>query len=200
MIKLFEEFITPKNDVSDQELANMLSTIALLWNHSKTKSEKFDEFTKLADVFYDEPYNFITTDDGLFDWSDDFDFGRLTAENRLQIVNTYRTIFNRMQLVDFPDMDDLDSILAPIKDFTEVRLTIDLDEKIFAFEFSSVPFVKRYPDINNIKIDLQPDNQIETWNSIVSEIYPSYQRILDLGYECELYLKKFGNYELRVSI
>lgn len=200
MIKLFEEFILPKNNVSDQELVDMLSTIALLWNHSNTKSDKFDEFTKLADVFHDEPYNFITPDDGLFDWNDDYDFGRLTSENRTQIVNTYRTIFNRMQLIDFPDMDDIDDILSPIKDLTEVQLTIYLDEKKFSFDINTIPFVRLFPDINNIKIDFQPGNQIETWNSITSEIYPAYQRILDIGYDCELYLKKMGHYELKVSV
>ena len=70
-MKTFEEFQSPSHydaqydrssKYTNEDLVDMLSVIALIWNHGLNEKEgiqSFDKFTKMVDRFFDQPYIFI---------------------------------------------------------------------------------------------------------------------------------------------
>lgn len=197
MIKTFEEFdsfILKKSDkISNEDLVQMLSTIALIWNHGDMNTPMYGKFEKMCRFLSGAPWNFIDTSD-FFDWSDDYNWNNLTGDDRRVIVDLYKRIVNEFSLYDFPKMDDLDEVFIPIKDLTEIELTLNLDEKKITIEVNTIPSVKTFMNANKIKVNF------EEWDSIVQEISPAINRILDLGYSCDFYLRSHGKVELVISI
>jgi hypothetical protein len=153
----------------------------------------FDKFTKMVDRLWDEPYRFIDESGDLFDWSDDYNWNSLTDDNREEIAKIYKDVYKEFSLGDFPDMTDLDDILWHIKDLTEIRFYISLSDKKFIFDVITTPSVKTFPNSNLIPFKL------DEWDSIVNEIRPAVERMKDLGYTCETFIKPHNIIEIQVT-
>jgi len=202
-MKTFEEFQSPShydaqydrsNKYTNEDLVDMLSVIALIWNHAYMDTVGvFDKFTKMVDRLWDEPYRFIDESGDLFDWSDDYNWNSLTDDNREEIAKIYKDVYKEFSLGDFPDMDDLDDILWHIKDLTEIRFYISLGDKKFIFDVITTPSVKTFPNSNLIPFKL------DEWDSIVNEIRPAVERMRDLGYTCETFIKPHNIIEIEVT-
>ncbi len=207
MIKMFEEFTNSpeyfeksfdkSSKFSNEDLVEMLSVLALIYHHGQF-GKFYGQYENMIGLLYKEPFNFLTTEDE-FGWSDDYNWSLLTDDNREQIFQIYKSVYKQFELGKFPLMDELDEIMLPLKELTEVDLLLNLENKEIIFTIDVLPFIKGFPDRDNIKVDLQPGDSIKIWDSIISEILPAYNRITDLGYECELYMKSHGKYELRVT-
>jgi len=202
-MKTFEEFQSPSHydaqydrssKYTNEDLVDMLSVIALIWNHAYMDTVGvFDKFTKMVDRLWDEPYRFIDESGDLFDWSDDYNWNSLTDDNREEIAKIYKDVYKEFSLGDFPDMDDLDDILWHIKDLTEIRFYISLGDKKFIFDVVTTPSVKTFPNSNLIPFKL------DEWDSIVNEIRPAVERMRDLGYTCETFIKPHNIIEIEVT-
>ena len=202
-MKTFEEFQSPShydaqydksNKYTNEDLVDMLSVIALIWNHAYMDTlGVFDKFTKMVDRLWDEPYRFIDESGDLFDWSDDYNWNSLTDDNREEIAKIYKDVYKEFSLGDFPDMTDLDDILWHIKDLTEIRFYISLSDKKFIFDVITTPSVKTFPNSNLIPFKL------DEWDSIVNEIRPAVERMKDLGYTCETFIKPHNIIEIQVT-
>ena len=202
-MKTFEEFQSPShydaqydrsNKYTNEDLVDMLSVIALIWNHAYMDTVGvFDKFTKMVDRLWDEPYRFIDESGDLFDWSDDYNWNSLTDDNREEIAKIYKDVYKEFSLGDFPDMTDLDDILWHIKDLTEIRFYISLSDKKFIFDVITTPSVKTFPNSNLIPFKL------DEWDSIVNEIRPAVERMKDLGYTCETFIKPHNIIEIQVT-
>ena len=197
MIKTFEEFdnyiIKNTGNITNEDLAEMLSTIALIWNHSILQTPMYNKFEQMCEFLDRNPWNFINVNNGMFDWSDNYDWDSLTKDDRIVIAELYKRVVNEFDLYNFPKMDDLDEVFTPIKDLTEVELTIDLDNKLMLFDINTIPSVKTFPD-KKIKANF------EEWDSITQEISPAINRILDLGYSCDFFIKSHGRVQLSVFV
>ena len=200
-MKTFEEFQSPSHydgqydrssKYTNEDLVDMLSVIALIWNHAYNVGV-FDKFTKMVDRLWDEPYRFIDESGDLFDWSDDYNWNSLTDDNREEIAKIYKDVYKEFGLGDFPDMTDLDDILWHIKDLTEIRFYISLSDKKFIFDVITTPSVKTFPNSNLIPFKL------DEWDSIVNEIRPAVERMKDLGYTCETFIKPHNIIEIQVT-
>jgi hypothetical protein len=202
-MKTFEEFQSPSHyyaqydrssKYTNEDLVDMLSVIALIWNHAYMDTlGVFDKFTKMVDRLWDEPYRFIDESGDLFDWSDDYNWNSLTDDNREEIAKIYKDVYKEFSLGDFPDMTDLDDILWHIKDLTEIRFYISLSDKKFIFDVITTPSVKTFPNSNLIPFKL------DEWDSIVNEIRPAVERMKDLGYTCETFIKPHNIIEIQVT-
>jgi hypothetical protein len=202
-MKTFEEFKSPSHydaqydrssKYTNEDLVDMLSVIALIWNHAYMDTVGvFDKFTKMVDRLWDEPYRFIDESGDLFDWSDDYNWNSLTDDNREEIAKIYKDVYKEFSLGDFPDMDDLDDILWHIKDLTEIRFYISLGDRKFIFDVITTPSVKTFPNSNLIPFKL------DEWDSIVNEIRPAVERMKDLGYTCETFIKPHNIIEIQVT-
>ena len=202
-MKTFEEFQSPSHydaqydrssKYTNEDLVDMLSVIALIWNHAYMDTlGVFDKFTKMVDRLWDEPYRFIDESGDLFDWSDDYNWNSLTDDNREEIAKIYKDVYKEFSLGDFPDMTDLDDILWHIKDLTEIRFYISLSDKKFIFDVITTPSVKTFPNSNLIPFKL------DEWDSIVNEIRPAVERMKDLGYTCEAFIKPHNIIEIQVT-
>jgi hypothetical protein len=202
-MKTFEEFQSPShydaqydrsNKYTNEDLVDMLSVIALIWNHAYMDTVGvFDKFAKMVDRLWDEPYRFIDESGDLFDWSDDYNWNSLTDDNREEIAKIYKDVYKEFSLGDFPDMDDLDDILWHIKDLTEIRFYISLGDRKFIFDVVTTPSVKTFPNSNLIPFKL------DEWDSIVNEIRPAVGRMRDLGYTCETFIKPHNIIEIQVT-
>lgn len=202
-LKIYEEFQSPSyydsgydksGKWTNEDLSQMLSVIALIWNHAYMDTlGVFDKFTKMVDRLWDEPYRFIDESGDLFDWSDDYNWNSLTDDNREEIAKIYKDVYKEFSLGDFPDMTDLDDILWHIKDLTEIRFYISLSDKKFIFDVITTPSVKTFPNSNLIPFKL------DEWDSIVNEIRPAVERMKDLGYTCETFIKPHNIIEIQVT-
>lgn len=202
-MKTFEEFQSPSHydaqydrssKYTNEDLVDMLSVIALIWNHAYMDTlGVFDKFTKMVDRLWDEPYRFIDESGDLFDWSDDYNWNSLTDDNREEIAKIYKDVYKEFSLGDFPDMTDLDDVLWHIKDLTEIRFYISLSDKKFIFDVITTPSVKTFPNSNLIPFKL------DEWDSIVNEIRPAVERMKDLGYTCETFIKPHNIIEIQVT-
>ncbi len=202
-MKTIEEFQSPSHydaqydrssKYTNEDLVDMLSVIALIWNHAYMDTlGVFDKFTKMVDRLWDEPYRFIDESGDLFDWSDDYNWNSLTDDNREEIAKIYKDVYKEFSLGDFPDMTDLDDILWHIKDLTEIRFYISLSDKKFIFDVITTPSVKTFPNSNLIPFKL------DEWDSIVNEIRPAVERMKDLGYTCETFIKPHNIIEIQVT-
>ena len=203
-LKIYEEFQSPSyydsqydksGKWTNEDLVDMLSVIALIWNHGLDKKggiRSFDMFTKMVDRFWDQPYGFIDESD-IFDWSDDYNWDSLTEDNREEIAKIYKDVYKEFSLGNFPDIDDIDSILLNIKDLTEIVLTISLDNCQLNFEINTTPSIKTFPTSALIPFEL------DEWDSIVMEIKPAVERIKDLGYTCKTFMKPYNKIELQIT-
>ncbi len=196
MIRTFEEFdnyiIKNKGNLTNEDLAEMLSTIALIWNHGVLATPMYNKFEQMCQFLDRNPWNFINVNN-MFDWSDNYDWDNLTEDDRQVISELYKRVVNEFDLNNFPKMDDLDEIFISIKELTEVELTIDLDNKLMIFDINTIPSVKTFPD-KKIKANF------EEWDSITQEISPARNRILDLGYSCDFFIKSHGQVQLSVFV
>ena len=107
-LKIYEEFQSPSyydsgydksGKWTNEDLSQMLSVIALIWNHglnNKDGIQSFDKFTKMVDRFFDEPFRFIN-DSGLFNWSDDYNWDSLT-ERSIRLIEKMAII-----KIEYPD-------------------------------------------------------------------------------------------------
>ena len=203
-LKIYEEFQSPSyydaqydksNKYTNEDLSQMLSVIALIWNHglnNKDGIQSFDKFTKMVDRFFDEPFRFIN-DSGLFNWSDDYNWDSLTDDNREEIAKIYKDVYKEFGLGDFPDMYDIHPILLSIKDFTEVELTISLNDRTLNFDVNTTPSIKTFMNSDLIPFDLNE------WDSIAMEIKPAVERIKDLGYNCKTFMKPYNKILIQVT-
>jgi hypothetical protein len=115
------------------------------------------------------------------------------VSDKIEIVEAYHKIEMRYRISEFPDIDKINEIFLDLSEITNLDFVIDLKKKNIVYTINTIPSVKYFPDMNNIKFD------INEWDSIIQEIKPAIGRIEDLGYGVETFIKTHGNISLIIS-
>ena len=99
----------------------------------------------------------------------------------------------RYKISELPDLDKLNEVLLDIFEITNIDFVIDLKKKTIEYNINTIPSVKYFPNVDNIKFD------INEWDSIVQEIKPAVGRIEDLGYNVEAFFRAHGKISIVIS-
>jgi hypothetical protein len=188
MIKTFEAFkkieISSSSQITDELFRYCYDKITIL-NNDTTPIGELDDLLSKINVNFFEPDNLIIP-------FDDLEFTP-SMPDKIEVVDAYEKIEMRYKISEFPDSDKINEIFLDISEITNLDFSIDLKKKNIVYTINTIPSVKYFPNVDNIKID------INEWDSIIQEIKPAIGRIEDLGYGVETFIKTHGNISLIIS-
>jgi hypothetical protein len=190
MIKTFESFkkieISSSSQITDDLFKYCYDRVVIL-NNDSTPIGAIDDF------IYEVNPNFL--DGELFIPFDELEFTP-SFSDRMKIVDIYEKAEMRYKISELPDLDKLNEIFLDISELSNVsepNFVIDLKKKTAEYSINTIPSVKYFPNLENIKFD------INEWDSIVQEIKPAIGRIEDLGYNVETFIRSHGKISIVIS-
>ncbi|NDF16454.1 MAG: hypothetical protein EB079_00595 [Verrucomicrobia bacterium] len=188
MIKTFEAFkkieIESSSQITDELFRYCYDKITILNNDTTPIGELDDLLSKINDNFFEG--------DCLITPFDELDF-EPSISDKIDIVDAYEKIEMRYKISELPDLDKLNEVLLDIFEITNIDFVIDLKKKTIEYNINTIPSVKYFPNVDNIKFD------INEWDSIVQEIKPAVGRIEDLGYNVEAFFRAHGKISIVIS-